>query len=486
MERDADVVIIGGGVIGTALLYELSKLDLHAVLLEKELDIGMGATKANSGILHAGFDPVPGSWKARMNNQGNRLYHELEKELDLPIRWTGSLAVAFGTAEEQVLGQLLQRGRENGVEGLAIWSGGRARGVEPSLSPAVTKALWAPTAGICWPFGVAQAFAENAIINGSEIWRDSPVKAFVLEHSHITKAITPQGTVCAKYFINAAGLAAGAISQLAGDDSITVNGRKGEYILFDKNVRGMMPQRAIFPVPDLNGKGILVSPTYDGNIFIGPNASMTDHEDNATTVAGMEQVIMGAAKLVSDLPLGETITTFAGIRAVTESDDFILGWSHKVMNLLQAAGISSPGLTSAPAIARYLTGLIREDGGYQYRQGWLAGRPACRHWTNVSEDWSAAIAEDHRYGRIICRCEHISEGEILDAIHRPCGARTVDGVKRRTRAGMGRCQGGFCGPRVAEILSRELHLPLARICKDKKGSFVGVLPEEVDGYAAAT
>lgn len=474
MERKTDVVVIGGGITGAAILAALARLDLSCVLVEKEPDIAAGTTKANSAILHAGFDAPTGSMKAKMNVEGNRLYHELRDELDLDIQWTGSLVCATTDEEKAQIEELKARGDANGVPGLEIWDGDKAREKEPNLSPKICAALWAPTAGICWPFGMAAAFAENAVGNGAEILRDCEVTGIRVEDGKNFVVATTEGDIGAKYVVNAAGVFADKVAAMAGDASFSIHPRKGEYILFDKTVQEKMVKGIVFPAPTKTTKGILVCATTHGNTFIGPNAQDQDsREDTAVTTPGMDEIIAGAKKLVPELPMGAAITQFAGIRAVSDTNDFIVGESKTVKGLYHAAGIQSPGLTSAPAIARLLAEEIAKAAGVKEKLDVRKGRPAQPIFRELpAGEQAALIKKDARYGRVICRCETITEGEIVDAIQRPCGARTVDGVKRRTRAGMGRCQGGFCGPRVIEILSRELNIPVPKVRKDSAESYM--------------
>lgn len=476
MIKKADVVIIGGGITGTAILYELAKYDLKAVLVEAEPELAAGTTKANSAILHAGFDAPTGSLKARMNVLGNARYHELQKELDLDIRWSGSYVAALDAEQEHVLQELLVRGRANGVPGLKIIDGNTMRREEPNVSPEIRAALWAPTAGICWPFGLATAFAENAVINGAEVIRDCAVTDILVADGVVRGVQTEAGYIAADCVINAAGVHADDVSRMAGDTSFTICPRKGEYILFDKTAQKDLVYSPIFPTPTKMGKGILVCATTHGNVFVGPNAQdleAGEKEDTAVTIAGMDDILEKARRLVPKLPVGASITEFAGVRAVSDTGDFVLGPSRTVRGLIQAAGIQSPGLTSAPAIADYIVTPLVTARGIRRKANYKKGRPAqpCFRLLSTAEQ-QARIAKDSRYGRVICRCETITEGEIVDAIRRPVGARTVDGVKRRTRAGMGRCQGGFCGPRVTEILARELHIPVTKVRKEMRESYM--------------
>lgn len=468
--KSADVVVIGGGIVGTAVLRELSKYDLKCILVEKEPDLAMGTTKANSAILHAGFDAPTGSLKAITNVRGNKLYHELEQELDLDIKWTGSLVAATTDEEMATLQELLERGKANGVEGLKILSREEVLQKEKNLT-SVKGALWAPSAGVCWPFGAALAFARCAVQNGAEVMRDCRVLGFIKEDGRITGVETSQGVIKTKYVVNAAGVYADEIAKLAGDESFTITPRKGEYILFDKTACSSLVFGVVFPTPTKKSKGILVCTTTHGNTFIGPNAQdMEDKEDHAVTAEGMNEIIASARKLIPDLPMGAAITEFSGLRAVSSTGDFIIGASA-VAGLYNAAGMQSPGLTAAPAVAEMLAEAIVKDSGAQAKADFKAELPKKPVFNRLNWDKQAElIKENSLYGRVICRCETITEAEIVEAIHESCGARTVDGVKRRTRAGMGRCQGGFCGPRVTQILARELNIPVPEVLKERADS----------------
>ena len=468
--KSADVVVIGGGIVGTAVLRELSKYDLKCILVEKEPDLAMGTTKANSAILHAGFDAPTGSLKAITNVRGNKLYHELEQELDLDIKWTGSLVAATTDEEMATLQELLERGKANGVEGLKILSREEVLQKEKNLT-SVKGALWAPSAGVCWPFGAALAFARCAVQNGAEVMRDCRVLGFIKEDGRITGVETSKGVIKTKYVVNAAGVYADEIAKLAGDESFTITPRKGEYILFDKTACSSLVFGVVFPTPTKKSKGILVCTTTHGNTFIGPNAQdMEDKEDHAVTAEGMNEIIASARKLIPNLPMGAAITEFSGLRAVSSTGDFIIGASA-VAGLYNAAGMQSPGLTAAPAVAEMLAEAIVKDSGVQAKADFKAELPKKPVFNRLNWDKQAElIKENSLYGRVICRCETITEAEIVEAIHESCGARTVDGVKRRTRAGMGRCQGGFCGPRVTQILARELNIPVPEVLKERADS----------------
>lgn len=469
--KSTDVVVIGGGIVGTAILRELSKYDLQCVLVEKEPDVSLGTTKANSAILHAGFDAPTGSLKAITNVRGNKLYHELQEELDLDIKWTGSMVAATTDEEMQTLQELLERGKANGVTGLKIMSHDEVVAEEPNLQT-VKGALWAPTAGVCWPFGAAVAFAQCAVQNGAEVIRNCKVLGFVKEEGKIVGVETTKGTIACKYVVNAAGVYADEIAKLAGDESFTITPRKGEYILFDKTACSSLVYGVVFPCPTKKSKGILVCTTTHGNTFIGPNANEVDYkEDKAVTAEGMNEIIASARKLVPNLPMGAAITQFAGLRAVSSTGDFIIGRADACENLYNAAGMQSPGLTAAPAVAELIAKEIARVSGASKKANFIAALPKKKAFCRMTRtEQAAAIAKNSLYGRVICRCETVTEGEIVDAINSPVGATTVDGVKRRTRAGMGRCQGGFCGPRVTQILSRELNIPIPEVLKERADS----------------
>ncbi len=475
LPQRADVVVIGGGVIGCAIARELSRYCLSVVVLERAPDVAMGTSKANSGILHAGFDAEPGTWKARLNVRGAQLYREISEDLGIPRRRTGSLVVALDEAQRDSLEALRHRGIDNGVSGLTLWTRDQVLSHEPNLSPEVTGALWAPTAAIVCPFSATIAFAENAILNGARIVTECAVTGIEVTNNRTTAVTTTRGRIETQFVVNAAGVHSGEIAALAGDDTITITPRRGEYVLFDHSVADLV-NTVVFPTPTKLSKGILVSPTVHGNVFIGPNASeIGDLDDHETTRTGFAEIISGAQRMVPDLPLGNAITEFAGVRAVA-GKDFVIGSSPVVGGLVHAAGIQSPGLTAAPAVAEVVVDALAEAGlKLEPDATYMPVNPVRPKFTALgATERAKLIATDPLYGRIVCRCETITEAEIVEAIHAPAGARTVDGVKRRVRAGMGRCQGGFCGPRVTAILARELGVPVTDVRKDGMDSWLFV------------
>ncbi|MCG0275404.1 MAG: NAD(P)/FAD-dependent oxidoreductase [Thermosediminibacteraceae bacterium] len=467
-----DVVIIGGGVVGCMIARELSRYQLKTVLLEKEDDVASGTSKANSAIVHAGYDPKPGTLKAKLNVRGNPLFDKICSELDVPFKRIGSLVVSLTEEEDRVLEELLERGKKNGVPGLKIINREELLKMEPNVNKKARAALYAPTAGIICPYELTIALAENACQNGVEIKLNSKVVGIKVVNNGELAVMTPTETIHTRYVINAAGLYADEISKMAGAEEYRITPRKGEYLLFDKRF-GNIVNRIIFPTPSKISKGILVCPTVDGNFFIGPNSNdVTEKDDVAVTPEGIEEIIKGAQKLVPELPLNHVITSFAGLRAVSDTDDFIIGASKKVRGFINVGGIQSPGLSAAPAIAEMVLEILKEEGlSLKEKRDYNPERPRVYKFRQMNnEERRELIRKNPAYGRVICRCETVTEGEIIDAIRRPVGARSLDAVKRRTRAGMGRCQGGFCSPRVIEILSRELGISPLEITKCGCGS----------------
>ena len=458
-----DVAIIGAGITGSAIARYLSRYDLKLILIDSEADVAMGSSRANSAIVHAGFDCAPGTLMAEMNVKGNALYDSWCEELDVPLKRIGSVVIGFGEADEAELQKLYDKGIANGVPGVKLISGDEVRAIEPSISADVTKALWAPTGAITCPYELTIACAENARENGCEWLLNAPVSAITTDENGVT-ITAGEHTVAAKFVINAAGLFADDVARMIGDESFTITPRKGEYLLLD---RGAMPlNTVIFQTPSKLGKGVLVSPTVDGNAFAGPSAiDQTDKTDTSVTQEGIDMLMAHARRSAPGMNFRNVITAFAGLRAQPEVHDFILRFSDVCPNMLHAAGICSPGLTSAPAIAERMAQLLKDAGlELTEKASYNPCRKHIRLFRHMTDDERAeAIAENPLYGRIICRCETITEAEIVEAIRR--GATTVDGVKRRTRAGMGRCQGGFCGPRVMDILARELNVPMEEITK---------------------
>lgn len=465
-----DVVIIGAGVVGCSIARELSRYDLQIQVLERASDVCEGTSKANSGIVHAGFDAYPGTLKAKMNVAGNEKMEALSRELDFPFQRNGSLVLCFAEKDRDKLEKLLEQGIANGVKELRIIEKEELRQMEPDISREAVAALYAPTGGIVCPFGLTIAMAENAVVNGVEFKLETQVFSVKRKENHYL-VTTSRGEVECLAVVNAAGVYADTFHNMVSGRRLHIIPRKGEYCLLDKKV-GNYVHSTIFQLPTVYGKGVLVTPTVHGNLLIGPTAAdIEDKEAVSTTGEGIADVQKRAALSVEKLPTKQIITSFAGLRAHEEGGDFVLGEPEDAPGFFDAAGIESPGLTCAPALGEYLAGLVAERLKAEKKENFVAARKGIPNMALASEEErKKLIAENPAFADVVCRCELVTEGEILAAIHRPVGATTLDGVKRRTRAGMGRCQAGFCSPRTVELLARELNRDMAEITKNEKGS----------------
>lgn len=462
-----DVVIIGAGVTGSAVARELSRYQAEICVLEKAEDLCSGTSKANSAIVHAGFDAAEGSLMAKMNVRGNEMMDELSEKLDIPFERNGSLVVCIHEEEKDGLKELYDRGVANGVPGLKLLNREEALAMEPNLSDHVVAALYAPTGGIICPFRLNYAMAEQANLNGVDFCFNTAVEALQRDAEGVWHIRTSNGEYRAHCVVNAAGVYADQLHNMVSKEKIHITPRRGDYCLLDKGTKGFV-KHTIFPQPTKFGKGILVTPTVHGNVLVGPTAiDIQDKEATATTQAGIDEMIAKASMNVRDLPIRQVITSFAGLRAHEDHHEFILGEVKDAPGFVDCAGIESPGLTSSPAVGEYIGALLKEKLLLKEKAQWTETIKDILHPETLSmEERNELIRRQPAYGTIICRCESISEGEILEAIHRPLGARTLDGIKRRTRAGAGRCQAGFCSPRVMEILHRELGIPMEKISKN--------------------
>lgn len=460
-----DVIIIGGGVSGAASARELSRYKVRACVLEKEEDVCCGTSKANSAIVHAGYDAAPGSLKAKLNVRGNEMMEQLSEDLDFPFQKTGSLVICLSGEEMPGLQELYDKGVANGVKGLKILDREEVLGMEPNITDDVYAALYAPSAGIVCPFGMNIALAENACTNGVEFRFNTEVLD-IRKTENGYEIHTNRGMFLAKCVVNAAGVYADKIHNMVSKKKIHITPRRGEYCLLDKSA-GTHVSRTIFSLPTKYGKGVLVTPTVHGNLLIGPTAvDIENKEGTNTTREGLDEVISKAGQNVKNLPMRQVITSFAGLRAHEDGSEFIIGEADDAEGFIDCAGIESPGLTSCPAIGGMVAEILREKLGLEEKENFISTRKGILNPNTLAkEEWAELIRKEPAYGNIICRCEMITEGEILDAIRRPLGARSLDGVKRRTRAGMGRCQSGFCSPRTMEILARELHVNMSDITK---------------------
>lgn len=460
-----DIIIIGAGVSGCASARELSRYEASICVVDKEEDVCCGTSKANSAIVHAGYDADEGSLMAKLNVKGNQMMEELAKELDFPFRRNGSLVLCMDEEDMPNLKALYKRGVANGVKDLSILTREQLKAMEPNVSDQAVAALYAPTGGIVCPFGLNIALAENANVNGVEF-------KFNTEVSDIRKAedgfelVTSQGVLRTRYVVNAAGVYADKFHNMVSDKKIQIIPRRGDYCLLDKQA-GDLVDKTIFTLPGKLGKGILVTPTVHGNLLLGPTAiDLDDKEANNTTRAGLDEVIGKANNNVKDIPMKMVITSFSGLRAHEEHHEFIIEELEDAKGFIDCAGIESPGLSSCPAIGQMVADILREKAGLVEKKDFIGTRKGILKPEELTrEERSELIKNNPAYGNVICRCETVTEGEILDAIHRPLGAKSLDGVKRRTRAGMGRCQSGFCSPRVMDILSRELGISMFEVTK---------------------
>ena len=465
-----DIVVIGAGVVGGLVARELSKYKVSVCLLEKEGDVAMGATKANSAIVHAGFDAKVGTLKAKMNVRGSEMMEQVTRELGVKYKQNGSLVVAFENERAEVE-RIYQRGLENCVKGLSILERDELLNLEPNLNPELSCALLAKTGAITCPYELCIAAVGNAMDNGASLLLDFEVASIEkTDGAYIIKAVDGRD-ISAKYVINSAGLYSDKVAEMTDDADFSVHPRRGEYMLLDKEC-GSLVQRTVFHTPTKMGKGILVSPTVDGNLILGPTAfDIEDKEDTSVSTEGFERIVKGALDNVASIPFSKVITSFCGLRSVGSTGDFIIKYRDGIITL---GGIESPGLTSAPAIAEYVIELFAENGVvFEKRTDFNPYRKPSHEFRESSiEQKNKVIAKDPRYGRIVCRCEGVTEGEIVEAIHTNPPARDVDGIKRRTRSGMGRCQGGFCSPTVVRILARERGVSIEDITKFGGGSVI--------------
>lgn len=467
-----DIAIIGAGVVGCAIARELSKYRVKACVIEREEDVCCGTSKANSAIIHAGFDATPGKLKAKLNVQGNAMMDQLSKDLDIPFQRNGSLVVCTKDQNREDLEKLLEKGKVNGVPDLRILEREELLALEPNLSDDITCALLAPTGGIVCPFHMTIAFAENAYTNGMEFFLNTEVRQIHKTSNGYQLEVLKKETditelIVAKTIINAAGVYADVFHNMVSNEKLHITARKGEYMLLDKTA-GTHVSHTIFQLPSNMGKGVLVTPTVHGNLLVGPTATDIENKEGVNTTAeGLDTLSQKAGLSVKNLPFRQVITSFAGLRAHEDQDDFVIGEAADAEGFFDAAGIESPGLSSAPAIGVMVAEMVAAKLNLNENPDFIGIRNGILNPNTLSmEERNKLIKEKPAYGNIICRCEMITEGEIIDAIKRPLGARSLDAVKRRTRAGMGRCQSGFCSPRTMEILEREVPMSMFDITKN--------------------
>ena len=460
-----DVAVIGAGVTGGLTAAALARYRLGVCIVEA------GATKANSAIVHGGYDPVPETLKAKLNVKGAAMMADLCRRLDVHYKNNGSMVVAFDEEQLEHVKMLYERGKTNGVPEISVITGDEARRLEPALSKNVVGALLCKSSGIVCPYDLTIAAVGNAMDNGTDLFCNFKVASISDDGEFYTLRSEGGDEIKAKYIVNAAGLGSDEVARLYGDDYHLV-AKKGEYMLLDKSEGGLV-SRTIFQTPTKAGKGILVTPTVDGNLLVGPTSEKTERDDKTTTLEGLDTIKAKASLSVDGINYRAVITSFAGLRSsFEESEDFVLEISKHSPRAVNAIGIDSPGLSSSPAIAEYIVNLLKDAGlGLEENPEYVGTRISCKHFRTLSDaEKNEMIKNDPSYGRVICRCETVTEGEILSAIRQNPKATTTDGIKRRTRAGMGRCQAGFCTPFVTELIAKELGIAENQVTKTGGGS----------------
>ena len=465
-----DIVVVGAGVIGCNVARELAKYNLDICVVEKTSDIATGTTKANSAIVHSGHDAKTGTLKAKLNVLGNAKFDLLSEQLDFPFKRNGSLVLCFEEDKMGDLEALIENGKNNGVKGLKILDSQALRELEPNIGSRAIGALHAPTGGIVCPYEMALALAENAHANGVTFKFNTEVQGITKKDDYFTIETNGEA-IETRLIINAAGVFGDQINNMVSSNKFEIKPRKGEYCLFDKSV-GEVFTHTIFQQPTIMGKGVLVTPTVDGNLLIGPNAAdIDDKEDFSTTQEGLDDILDKAQYTLDTIPYNAIITSFSGLRAHSQGGDFIIGEAEDVSGFINVASVESPGLSASPAIAEMVEGIVVNKIKPSKKASYnpvREGIPKFREMTDSQR--KELIKKDSRYGKVICRCETVTEGEIIESIRRPLGATDLDGIKRRTRAGMGRCQAGFCMPKIVDILAEQLEISQLDVTKFGKDS----------------
>ena len=473
-----DVAVIGAGVIGTSTARELSRYALKTVVLEKDSDVSAGTSKANSGLVHAGYDPLPGTLKAKYNMLGQRMFDNLAKELDFHFIRNGALVIIRDKSDLPALEELQARGEANGLNDLRIVHDNELRVLEPNLHEDICAALLVPSAGIVSPYEMAIALAENAAQNGTEFMLNCQVENITKEKEHFSIQTT-RGLIEARVIVNAAGVYSDKINNMLSARKLAITPRRGEYCLLDKS-EGALVRHTIFQLPTKMGKGVLVTPTTDGNLLVGPTSeNIADKDDVSTTRDGLAEVLAQGGNILKQLPTSKIITSFSGLRASLVSDDFVVEEAPDVPGLINLCGIDSPGLTAAPAIGEEAAGLVVRRLGAVKKDDFNPYRKAIRPFRDMTaEERKAAINENPDYGHIICRCESVTKAEIIAALTSPLAVNNLDAIKRRTRAGMGRCQGGFCWMRLLHIVADECGINLMEVTKSGGQSNILIHPNK--------
>lgn len=464
-----DVAIIGSGIVGAACAYRLSRFNLKTVVIEKNNDVCCGTTKANSAIIHAGYDPKPNTLMARLNVEGSKMTQEICEKLDIPYKQIGSLVAAFSEEEAKTIEELYQRGVKNGVQGVKVIGKDELKKLEPNISDEAVCALYAPTAAIVNPWEYGLAMAETAVRNGTEIMLEAEVTG-IDKNKNSWNIHTAKGDIEAEYVINAAGVNSDDIHNMVAEETFRILPSAGEYYLLDKS-EGTRVSHIVFQCPNKEGKGTLVAPTVHGNLIVGPNSVSGDKEDISTKTASLDFIRETASKSVPSIAFRENIRNFTGIRANSTINDFIIEFAAE--HFLDLAGIKSPGLSAAPAIAKMAEEMLIENGLEAVEKENFIDKRTHIVFKHLSAPVkNQVIYQNPAYGRVICRCETITEGEIIAALNSPIPPVSLDGIKRRAGSGMGRCQGGFCGPKILEIMAKFKNTDYENILQDNTGSYI--------------
>ncbi|NGT94772.1 NAD(P)/FAD-dependent oxidoreductase [Clostridium perfringens] len=463
-----DIIVIGAGVVGCSIARELSKYNLDVLVVEKNSDVSEGISKGNSGIVHAGYNEKIGTLKAKLNIEGNKIFDDLSRDLQFPFKRNGAFILAFSDEDMKTLESLKENGEKLGVEGLEILTRGEALNIEPNLNKEIVGVLNVKTSGIVSPYEMTIALAENAAENGVEFKLNSKVTNIEKISEGYKVTLNNKEIVNGKLIINASGLEGAFLNNLVSMSKREINPVKGEYCLFDK-VAGAMINKTLFQVPNKLSKGVLVTPTAEGNLLVGPNA--VEGKTLETSREGIDEILDKSKKSLEELPVARILNTFSGIRPKTKEGDFIIEEVEDAKNFINVIGIDSPGLTAAPAIGVYVVNMIKEKLDLVEKKNFKKTREKIIRFAELSlEEKNRLIKEKPEYGHMVCKCEFVTEGEIVEAIHRPIKALTVDAIKRRTRASMGGCQGVGCTLPISKILSRELGIDISDINKNSEGS----------------
>ena len=465
-----DITVIGAGVVGCAIARELSRYDLDIAVIDKNEDVAEGISKANSGIIHGGYNEKKGTLKAKLNLEGNEMMDELASKLQFPFKRNGALVLAFSEDELKRVKELKTNGEKIGVKGLEILNKEEVLNLEKNINKDVLGALYVKSSGIVSPYEMTLAFGENAVENGVEFILGQGVIDIKKENEIYEISLEGGNTLKSKMVINAAGLGGGFLNNLVSEVKYEINPVKGEYCLFDK-VAGTLCEKTLFQVPSELSKGVLVTPTVDGNLLVGPNAKSSKSIE--TSREGIDEILDKSKKTMKDIPVDRVLNTFSGLRPKVSGGDFIIEEAKDAKNFINVIGIDSPGLTAAPAIAKYVVNLVSNNINLNEKENFKETRTKMIRMSELSiEEKNKLIAKNPSYGKMVCKCEFVTEGEIIDSIKRPLGANTIDGVKRRTRAMMGGCQGGGCIIPISMILSKELGIDISEVNKNSKSSTV--------------